>query len=349
MAGLLARPRTAADSVRSGLRTVASYGLRKAGLKKKDPVTRGQVDRDATAAQLATASYPDAGSAHVVVLARDDVYADALTGSPLAVTLDGPVLLTPTARLSTSAAGAIQSVLPRHGLVICLGGVNAISAGVVAQLQALGYQVQRIGGADRYATATLIADRITSAHAVSKVYLATGQDFADALPAADAAGLTNGVVLLTAGAQLPAVAKAWLAAHPNTSTTAIGGSAASAAPGATPIVGGDRYATAAKVAATTTAASAAIAAYVADRCASAHTMPTTAARWEIVAEAANTAQEWSGKPVKASPCASALSRAAVSSGRSVPAGSGAPAAERISMASVTRVTRWLAPWASPAW
>jgi peptidoglycan/xylan/chitin deacetylase (PgdA/CDA1 family) len=52
-AGLLAlleRPRATADSVRSGLRTAASYGLRRAGLKKKDPVTRGQVDRAATAA-----------------------------------------------------------------------------------------------------------------------------------------------------------------------------------------------------------------------------------------------------------------------------------------------------------
>jgi putative cell wall-binding protein len=185
----------------------------------------------------------------VVVLARDDVYADALTGSPLAVALDGPVLLTPTATLSTAARGAIQSVLPGDGLVICLGGVNAISAGVVAQLQGLGYQVQRIGGADRYATATLIADRIASSHAVSKVYLATGQNFADALPAADAAGLTNGVVLLTAGSQLPAVTKAWLAAHPGASATAIGGSAAAAAPTATAIVGADRYATAAKVAA----------------------------------------------------------------------------------------------------
>jgi uncharacterized repeat protein (TIGR01451 family) len=208
----------------------------------------GGLDRDATAAQLATASYPTAGSAHVVVLARDDVYADALTGSPLAVTLDGPVLLTPTTTLSPSARAAIETVLPNDGLVICLGGVNAISAAVVSQLQGLGYQVQRIGGADRYATATLIADRVASNHAVSKVYLATGLNFADALPAADAAGLTNGVVLLTAGSQLPTLTTAWLRTH-SASAIAIGGSAASAAPNATPIVGADRYATAAKVAA----------------------------------------------------------------------------------------------------
>jgi uncharacterized repeat protein (TIGR01451 family) len=240
-------------SVAAASTAIVSFAIASGGGGPTTPVvttTRvGGADREATAAQLAMASYPSPGSAHVVVLARDDVYADALTGSPLAVALDGPVLLTPTAALSTAARSAIQSVLPSNGLVICLGGVNAISAGVVGQLQSLGYQVQRIGGADRYATATLIADRIASNHAVSKVYLATGQNFADALPAADAAGLTNGVVLLTAGSQLPAVTKSWLAAHASATTTAIGGSAATAVPGATPIVGADRYSTAAKVAA----------------------------------------------------------------------------------------------------
>jgi peptidoglycan/xylan/chitin deacetylase (PgdA/CDA1 family) len=47
---LLTRPRTAPDSVRSGLRTTASYGLRRAGLRKKDPVTRGQINPGGTAA-----------------------------------------------------------------------------------------------------------------------------------------------------------------------------------------------------------------------------------------------------------------------------------------------------------
>ena len=51
----------------------------------------------------------------------------------------------------------------------------------------------------------------------------------------------------------------------------------------------------------------------------------------------------------ASPWASALSRAAESSGRSVAAGSSAPEAASSSIAWLTRVTRWFAPWARPAW
>ena len=50
----------------------------------------------------------------------------------------------------------------------------------------------------------------------------------------------------------------------------------------------------------------------------------------------------------ASPLSSALSSAAVSSGRSTAPGSGTPAARSTSAAEDTRVTRWLAPCASPA-
>src|SRR5665213_2139700 len=208
----------------------------------------GGADRDTTAAMVATTMYPVAGSASVVVLARDDLYADGLTGSPLANALNGPLLLSPTASLSPATAAAIAHVLVPGGLVICLGGTNAISPSVVATLQQLGYQVQRIGGADRFATATLIADRIGTKHAVGHVYLATGLNFADALSAADAAALNNGVVLLTANTTMPGSTNSWLATHTGAPATAIGGQAAAADPTATAMVGSDRYATAALVA-----------------------------------------------------------------------------------------------------
>ncbi len=208
----------------------------------------GGSDRDATAAQLATVMYPTAGSAGVVVLARDDLYADGLTGSPLANALGGPLLLTTTATLSTQTKAAIQHALPAGGLVICLGGDNAISPDVLTQLQGLGYHVERIGGADRYATATLIANKIAADTQVTQVYLATGLNFADALPAADAAGLNHGVVLLTANTTMPGVTTSWVNGHHGLTTTAIGGSAAAADPTSASIVGSDRYATAAQVA-----------------------------------------------------------------------------------------------------
>jgi ell wall binding domain 2 (CWB2) len=61
--------------------------------------------------------------------------------------------------------------------------------------------------------------------------------------------VNHGVVLLTDGTSIPAATAQWETAHPGMTVVAIGGSAASADPSATPLVGADRYATAAKVAA----------------------------------------------------------------------------------------------------
>jgi putative cell wall-binding protein len=183
------------------------------------------------------------------VLARDDVYADGLTGSPLAAALNGPLLLTPSASLSTDARTAIAHALPAGGTIDLLGGTSAISPQTAATLSSLGYNVVRIGGADRYATASLIADQILSVRTVDHVYLATGVNFPDAESAADAAAVNHGVVLLTNGTAMAAPTSAWLGAHPRAAVAAIGGAAATADRSATAFVGTDRYATAAKVAA----------------------------------------------------------------------------------------------------
>lgn len=213
-------------------------------------VTRlGGANRDATAAELATAAFPSPGSAHAVVLARDDVYADALTGSPLADAVDGPLLLTPPKTLSDDARKAIAATLGASGTVYVLGGPSAVNDGVVSSLQSAGYSVTRVGGADRFATATLIADQIAGAHPVARAYLATGLNFADAESAAGAAAASNGVVLLTNGSSQATATASWLSTHPGVPTYAVGGAAAKAQPNATSYVGADRYATSALVAA----------------------------------------------------------------------------------------------------
>jgi putative cell wall-binding protein len=209
----------------------------------------GGANRDATAAAVALAAYPSAGSAKAVVLARDDVYADGLTGSPLASALGGPLLLTNPLLLSADAKTAITHALSPGGTIYLLGGTSAITPQTASSLTALGYGVVRIGGTDRYATATLVADQLMATRSVDHVYLATGLNFPDAESAADAAAVNHGVVLLTDGTAIPSATAGWEAAHPGMTVVAIGGAAASADPSATPLVGADRYATAAKVAA----------------------------------------------------------------------------------------------------
>src|SRR5450432_1797039 len=175
-------------------------------------------NRDATAIIVSEAEFPTAHSAKAVVLASDADYPDALAGSPLAVAKHAPLLLTSSAALSGATAAEIGRVLPRGGRVYLLGGTSAVSPAVAG---ALGNP--------------------------TTVLEATGANFADGLAAGAAAAKVGGVVLLTnGGAQAPATS-AYLSAHRGT-RYAIGGPASHADPGATAVVGADRYSTAVDVA-----------------------------------------------------------------------------------------------------
>jgi hypothetical protein len=138
--------------------------------------------------------------------------------------------------------------------------VNAVPASVVNALGAV--TVKRVGGADRYQTALMIADQLGDpAHVV----LATGAGFADALAAGPYAADVFGAdaahpaaILLTDDTRMPDSVKAYLTKAGTAATVAaVGGQAVTAAatanvttaPGAS-FRGFDRYATAALVAST---------------------------------------------------------------------------------------------------
>jgi uncharacterized repeat protein (TIGR01451 family) len=211
------------------------------------PVTRlGGANRTETAVTVSHADYPTRGSASAVVIARDDVFADALTGGPLAAAKDGPVLLTSSTILSTGVRDEIRRVLPAGGTVYVLGNSSAISDGVSSAISALGFKVQRIGGADRYATAVAIANALGNP---STVFEASGVSYADALSAGPAAIANHGAVLLTGNGTQAGATGAYLAAHGGAARFAVGGHAGAADGKATALVGSDRYATAAMVAA----------------------------------------------------------------------------------------------------
>jgi len=195
-------------------------------------------DRLATAVAVSALAYPS-GGAGAVVLARADAYPDALIGAPLAVSVNAPLLLTSGAALPDPTRAELQRVLAPGKTVYLLGGAASIPDSISTQLAGLGYQVVRYGGIDRYGTAIAVASALNNP---PTVLLASGLDYPDALTAGPAAATLKGVVLLTAGAQLPPSTADYLSAHATT-TYAIGGAAASADPNAVPIVGADRYAT----------------------------------------------------------------------------------------------------------
>jgi peptidoglycan LD-endopeptidase LytH len=117
--------------------------------------------------------------------------------------------------------------------------------------------VERIAGADRFATATAISQR-SHPDGAETVLLARGDDFADALSAAALAGWMDAPLLLTATADLPAATAAEIERLEPTTVVVLGGTAAVGPAVAEAlreqgrdverIAGDSRYATAAAVA-----------------------------------------------------------------------------------------------------
>ncbi len=218
-----------------------------AGPAAADTATRiGGEDRIETSVAISQASFPTAGSAKAVVLARADDFADALAGTPFAVHEGGPLLVTGPAKLDIRVSQEIRRVLAPDGQVFVLGGAKAVSPVVVDDLVGIGLNPVRIEGTDRFDTALQIAARFG---APLRVLLCSGLSFPDALSAGAAAAASRGLVLLTNGAFLPPAVAQYLADHPGAEYFAVGGPAAQAAPTAMPIVGVDRFDTAVQVAA----------------------------------------------------------------------------------------------------
>src|SRR5579875_1347116 len=206
-----------------------------------------------TSIAISEQEFPTTDSAQAVVLARDDFFADALAGGPLAAAVDGPMLLTEgapqSATLDPRTEAEIERVLAPGGTVYVLGGDLAIAQGVDSTLQSLGYSVVREAGSDEYATAVDIAEQLGNP---STIFEATGLSFYDALSAVPAAIASHAAILLTDGSTQAPETAAYLAAHPGDTRYAIGGplAAAGADPGATSVYGADLYATSAAVATT---------------------------------------------------------------------------------------------------
>ena len=199
----------------------------------------------ATSIAASQAGFPTAGTAGAVVVARSDLYPDALAGVPLAVQYDAPLLLSPSSGLPAATVAEIQRVLPAGRQVFLLGSTASLAATIDTQLLNLGYVPVRLQGATRYDTAIKIANALGDPHTVFEV---DGTNFPDALSAGPAAAITHGAVLFTAGTSAAAPTTAYLAAHPDDVRYAVGGPAATADSSAAKLVGVDRYQTSMMVA-----------------------------------------------------------------------------------------------------
>ncbi|MGH3445519.1 MAG: cell wall-binding repeat-containing protein, partial [Nocardioidaceae bacterium] len=200
-----------------------------------------------TAIATSQDEFPSDGTASSVVLARSDLYPDALTGAPLASAKNGPLLLTRSNSLQPDTKAEIDRVLPKKSDPIYLvGGTHALSPAVVSDLKADGYSnITRVAGSDRYATAVQVAGTLGDP---SSVFLSTGMNFPDALTAGPAAIKDNAAILLTRDGSLPAATSSYLDSQKPGTVYAVGGPACRADTSADCVMGKDRYTTSANVA-----------------------------------------------------------------------------------------------------
>lgn len=203
--------------------------------------------------------FTEPDQARTVVLARNDVFADALAGSPLAAD-DSCVLYTTggeTAPLDPATRTEIDRVLPDGGRVRIMGGTLAVSAAVQDELTAADYVVERFAGPTRFETAEAIARRVVEERpGTTEAMLAYGFNFPDAVTGGAYGAEAAVPILLTDTASLHPAAGRVLTDLNITTTSVLGGTtvisdaAANAAPGPRRIAGDNRMATAVAVATT---------------------------------------------------------------------------------------------------
>lgn len=173
-----------------------------------------------TSIQLMNASSKwDGNENETVIVARSDVFADALASGPLADVYDAPILLTGPGAINQRVLDAIADKGFENAILV--GGTGVFPASAMQQLEGVvgTGEVQQVGGLNRYETSVDVAQHVgwrvaggvfggggggvTPWHV--NTYLATGTDYADALTSGAAASDNDGIVLLTKDGEIPQV------------------------------------------------------------------------------------------------------------------------------------------------
>ncbi|WP_127793927.1 cell wall-binding repeat-containing protein [Agromyces sp. LHK192] len=152
----------------------------------------GGVDRVETSVLISERFPPGVGTVYVATAAK---FPDALSASAAAARAGGPVLLTWPDAVPESVLDEIVRLAPAR--IVVAGSEASISAAVVDQLTGLAGAVVRLGGADRFLTSELIVQ--DGFETATEVFLATGQNWPDAVAASAAAGSRGVPVLLVDG------------------------------------------------------------------------------------------------------------------------------------------------------
>ncbi|MBN8210726.1 cell wall-binding repeat-containing protein [Bacillus sp. NTK071] len=146
-------------------------------------------------------------SGKFVILARSDEFPDSLAASPLASKLESPILLTKKTGVSSEVLTELNRLKADH--VFIIGGENAIPEKISNEIKSAGINTIRIGGANRYETATEIASLVDRDN-VNQAFIVSGEKFPDALSISSFAARFGAPVLFTKQSTLPKETKSYL-------------------------------------------------------------------------------------------------------------------------------------------
>ncbi|MGI9016980.1 MAG: choice-of-anchor P family protein [Euzebya sp.] len=165
-----------------------------------DLIRLGGTGRHETARLIALEIVDLGGPVAKATIVRADIFPDALSGANLATWGRAPILLTDTDRLNPPTSQALTEILGSgsNDLYIA-GGLSAVSAPVEAELVSDGYDITRLAGPERYATSIAVhAEAVRLGAGLSRMWVASGADFPDALTGGIASFVDSSALTLVA-------------------------------------------------------------------------------------------------------------------------------------------------------
>lgn len=181
------------------------------------------LDRYETAVELSRDTFESA--VDTVYVATGATYPDALSGGVPAALDEAPLLLVRPSSVPAVTRAEIERLDPQR--IVIFGGTAAVGASVESDLATLADDVERWSGADRYATAAEVAaESFPDSAAVDRVYLASGENFPDALAGVPAGTVDRAPILLTRQDALPAATSTELDRLDPEEVVILGGSVA---------------------------------------------------------------------------------------------------------------------------
>lgn len=178
----------------------------------------GGTDRYDTSRKIIADAFDSVDAAYLAT-GRD--FPDGLSAGAAAGAIGAPVVLVDG--LGSSVDGETLALLQDMGVteVRIAGGSGVISSGIESSLDAASITVERLAGADRYATS--VAINTAAFPTAVNAYIATGAAFPDALTGAAAAGAAGDPLYLAAQPCVPGGVRSAALDQGVTSLTLLGG------------------------------------------------------------------------------------------------------------------------------